>query len=570
MPLIRYRGAARERAGREDRAVIDRHGGQILVDQLKIQGVERVFCVPGESYLAALDGLYQSGIDVVVARQEGGATMMAEAHGKLTGSPGIAFVTRGPGATNASSGVHVALQDSTPMILFIGQVGRDQRDREAFQEVDYRQMYGPLAKWVAEIDLTERIPEYVSRAFHVATSGRPGPVVLALPEDILSAHTQVQDARPAVPVRAKATAEDAQAIAERLSLAARPFVIVGGGGWTAGASADLARFAKDFDLPVGVSLRCQDYLDNTHPNYVGDVAIGVNPKLAQRVREADLLLVIGARLGEMTTSGYTLLSIPNPEQTLIHAYPGPDELGRVYRPELAINAASPSLLRRLVELEPPARRPWSERTRAARAEYEAWQQPQSTPGAVKLEEVVASLRDTLPADAILTNGAGNYSAWLHRYHRYRGYRTQLAPTSGSMGYGLPAAIAAKLAHPDRAVVCFAGDGCFQMTCQEFGTAVQYGADVIVIVCNNGIYGTIRMHQERHYPGRVSGTELVNPDFAAWARAYGAHGERVERTEDFADAFARAAKAGKPAIIELVLDPEALSPRLTLSDLVAAG
>ena len=550
--------------------MIDRHGGQILVDQLKIQGVERVFCVPGESYLAALDGLYQSGIDVVVARQEGGATMMAEAHGKLTGRPGIAFVTRGPGATNASSGVHVALQDSTPMILFIGQVGRDQRDREAFQEVDYRQMYGPLAKWVAEIDLTERIPEYVSRAFHVATSGRPGPVVLALPEDMLSAHAQVQDARPAVPVRAKATAEDAQAIAERLSLAARPFVIVGGGGWTAGASADLARFAKDFDLPVGASLRCQDYLDNTHPNYVGDVAIGVNPKLAQRVREADLLLVIGARLGEMTTSGYTLLSIPNPEQTLIHAYPGPDELGRVYRPELAINAASPSLLRRLVELEPPARLPWSERTRAARAEYEAWQQPQSTPGAVKLEEVVASLRDALPADAILTNGAGNYSAWLHRYHRYRGYRTQLAPTSGSMGYGLPAAIAAKLAHPDRAVVCFAGDGCFQMTCQEFGTAVQYGADVIVIVCNNGIYGTIRMHQERHYPGRVSGTELVNPDFAAWARAYGAHGERVDRKEDFADAFARAAKAGKPAIIELVLDPEALSPRLTLSDFAPAG
>ena len=543
-----------------------RHGGKILADQLKIQGVERVFCIPGESYLAALDGLYDSGIETVVCRQEGGAAMMAEAHGKLTGTPGIAFVTRGPGATNAASGVHIAFQDSTPMILFVGQVARHQRDREAFQEVDYRQMYGPLAKWVAEIDQTERIPEYVSRAFHTALSGRPGPVVLALPEDMLSTEAEAEDVLPAAVVRAEATAAQAEAIAALLKSAEKPLVIAGGGGWTADASADLAAFAGAFDLPVGVSFRCQDYLDNDHPNYVGDIGIGINPRLGARVKEADLLLVLGARLGEITTSGYDLISIPNPKQTLIHAHPGADELGRVYRPHLAVNAAQPALLSRLAALEAPGSPKHGAWTRAARADYEAWNEPEETPGAVKLEQVVRHLRDILPPEAIVTNGAGNYTAWVHRYYRYRGYRSQLAPTSGSMGYGLPAAVAAKLAALDRPVVCFAGDGCFQMTCQEFATAVQHGANIVVVVCNNGIYGTIRMHQERHYPGRVSGTDLVNPDFAGFARVYGGHGETVERSEDFPAAFERATEAGVPAVIELRLDPEALTPRLRLSKL----
>ncbi|QPC41712.1 thiamine pyrophosphate-binding protein [Kaustia mangrovi] len=542
-----------------------RHGGQILVDQLKIQGVERVFCIPGESYLAALDGLYRSGIETIVCRQEGGAAMMAEADGKLTGRPGIAFVTRGPGATNASSGVHVAFQDSTPMILFVGQVARSQRDREAFQEVDYRQMYGPLAKWVAEIDDIARLPEYVSHAFHVATSGRPGPVVLALPEDMLSASAAVEDARPATPVDNGAPGDAAQRIAELLERASRPFVIVGGGLWSADTAHDMARFAEGYDLPVGASFRCQDYLDNRHPNYVGDVGIGINPALAERVREADLLLVLGARLGEMTTSGYSLVGIPNPTQTLVHVHPDANELGRVYRPDLAIACAPPSLIAQLAALPGLTDPVWSDMTRQARADYEAWQEPQETPGDVKLEEVVKHLSTVLPDDAIVTNGAGNYSAWLHRYFRYKLWRTQLAPTSGSMGYGLPASVAAKLRHPDRTVVCLAGDGCLQMTLQEIGTAAQYGANIVVVVANNSMYGTIRMHQERHYPGRVSGTDMVNPDFAALMRSYGGYGATVERTEDFADAFEAAANAGRPALIELKIDRRALSPKLQLHE-----
>jgi len=540
-----------------------RHGGRILVDQLKIQGVERVYCIPGESYLAALDGLYESGIDTIICRQEGGAAMMAEAHGKLTGRPGIAFVTRGPGATNASAGVHVAFQDSTPMILFVGQVARHQRDREAFQEVDYRQMFGSLAKWVAEIDTTERIPEYVSHAFHVATSGRPGPVVLALPEDMLSAEALAADVPAAVLPRMETSPEAIDDILAALSKASRPLVIVGGGGWSAEAAADLARFVEAHDLPVGASFRCQDYLDNRHPSYVGDIGIGINPKLAERVRAADLLLVLGARLGEMTTSGYSLVGIPTPAQELIHVYPDPDELGRVYRPALAVSASPAGLLRKLADIRPaspPARSEWC---KSARADYEAWQMPVETPGQLKMEYIVRHLSDTLPEDAILTNGAGNYSAWLHRYFAYKKWRTQLAPTCGSMGYGLPAAVAAKLAHPERDVICFAGDGCFQMTMQEFGTACQYGASIIVLVSNNGMYGTIRMHQERHYPGRVSGTDMVNPDFAALAKSYGAYGETVLRSEDFPTAFSRAREAGTPAILDLMVDPKALSPRLVL-------
>jgi acetolactate synthase-1/2/3 large subunit len=541
-----------------------RHGGKILVDQLKIQGINRVFCVPGESYLAALDGLYDSSIETVICRQEGGAAIMAEAHGKLTGKPGIAFVTRGPGATNASAGVHIAFQDSTPMILFIGQVARDQRDREAFQEVDYRQMFGPLAKWVGEVDQTERLPEYISHAFHVATSGRPGPVIISLPEDMLSASVVVEDAREATPVESAPSPVLAAQIADHLKSSERPMVIVGGGGWSQEAALNLETFAEKFDLPVGASFRCQDYLDNRHPNYIGDIGIGINPKLADRVRDADLLLVLGARLGEMTTSGYKLVNIPNPTQKLIHVYPDSSELGRVYRPDIAICEKPASLVSELAKLDGPKNPVWKEATNSARQDYESWQKPEETPGDVKLEQIIKWLSEELPEDAILTNGAGNYSAWLHRYFQYKVWRTQLAPTSGSMGYGLPAAIAAKIQSPEKTVVCLAGDGCIQMHIQEFATAVQYGANIIIVVSNNSMYGTIRMHQERHYPGRVSGTDLVNPNFADLARAYGGHGDTVTSTEQFAGAFSRADKSGKPSIIELKIDQEALSPRLRLT------
>ena len=541
-----------------------RHGGQILVDQLKIQGVEQVYCIPGESYLAALDGLYESGIKTVVCRQEGGAAMMAEAQGKLTGKPGIAMVTRGPGATNASAGVHIAFQDSTPMILFIGQVATYQRDREAFQEVDYRQMFGPLAKWVTEIDQTERIPEYLSHAFHVACSGRPGPVVVSLPEDVLSASVEIEDAKVANAVENSATAALIGQITDQLNAAQRPMVIVGGGGWTAEARHNLSIFAENFSLPVGVSFRCQDYLDNRHPNYVGDIGIGINPNLAARVRDADLLFVIGARLGEITTSGYQLIDIPNPKQKLIHVYPDSSELGRVYRPDLAVCANSAALVAELAKIQGPSKPNWHEYTRSARADYEIWQKPEETPGEVKLEQVIQWLNQNLPVDAIVTNGAGNYTAWLHRYFRYKSWRTQLSPTSGSMGYGLPAAIAAKISYPEKTVVCLAGDGCLQMSIQEFATAIQHNANIIVIVANNRMYGTIRMHQEQNFPGRVSGTDLVNPDFAALARAYGGYGETVTTTEQFHEAFSRAEQSKKPAILELIIDQQALSPRLRLT------
>ncbi|WP_118138234.1 thiamine pyrophosphate-binding protein [Oceanicella sp. SM1341] len=537
------------------------HGGRLLVECLAAQGVERVFCIPGESFLAALDGLHDSGIRTVVARQEGGAAMMAEATGKLTGKPGVAFVTRGPGATNASSGVHVAFQDSTPMVLFVGQVASDQRDREAFQEVDYRAMFGPLAKWVAEIDRADRIPEYVSHAFHVAQNGRPGPVVLALPEDMLSGPAEGSALPPATLTSGRAAEADVAAVVDRLATAERPLVIVGGGGWSGAAAQALGRFADTMGLPVGASFRCQDYLDNRHPNYVGDIGIGINPALAQRVREADVVLALGARLGEMTTSGYTLLEPPLPRQALLHVHSDPDEIGRVYFPELAVTARPGPFTEQLAAAARP--REGGAWLTDARAAYEAWQQPFETPGALKMEQVIAHLNDVLPDDAVLTNGAGNYSAWLHRYYRYRGWRSQLAPTSGSMGYGLPAAIAAKLQQPEREAICLAGDGCFQMVSQEFGTACEYGANVVVLLCDNGMYGTIRMHQQRNYPGRPSGTAMRNPDFAALARAYGGFGATVTRDADFPAAFAEARAAGVPAILHLKTDPKALGPRLLL-------
>lgn len=545
-----------------------RHGGQILVDALKANGVERVFSVPGESFLAALDGLYASGIQNVVCRHEGGAAMMAEAHGKLTGRPGIAFVTRGPGATNASAGVHVARQDSTPMILFVGQISRADRDREAFQEVDYRAMFGPLAKWAAQIDRTERIAEYLARAFHLATSGRPGPVVLALPEDMLSDRAEIADLSPPPALLSGVAPASVAALAKALAGAARPLVVPGGSLWSQDAADDLARFAQNWGLPVAVPFRRQGHMDNAHPNYVGDLGIGMNPALGQALQQADCLLSLGSRLGDTLTRGYELMDPVRPHARVIHVHPSADELGHLWRADPGLVADPRQVLRALADL--PAPRRWDDWTAGLRAAYQDWQRPQPTPGALRMEEVVRWLSDNLPEDAIITNGAGNYAAFIHRYYRFRRFGTQLAPTSGSMGYGLPAAIAAKLQHPDRAVVCIAGDGCLQMTVNELSTAAQHGAAVIVLVANNGRYGTIRMHQERSYPGRVSGTDLANPDFVALARAYGGHGEAVSRQEDFAPAFARAQAAGTLAVLELKLDPEALSTGATLSQTRAAG
>jgi acetolactate synthase I/II/III large subunit len=548
-----------------------RTGGQVLIDQLKIHGVDTAFCVPGESYLAALDALHDAPeIKLIVCRQEGGAAYMAEAYGKMTGRPGICFVTRGPGATNASIGVHTAFQDSSPMILFIGQVARDQVEREAFQEIDFRRMYGPMTKWVAEVDDAARIPEYVSQAFHRAVNGRPGPVVLALPEDMLTDRVDVADAGRYKPVQPSPSAAQMHDLRDRLDEAKRPFMILGGGGWSPAAVADIRAFAEEANLPVGCSFRCQDLFDNGHQNYAGDVGIGINPKLAERVKNADLLIVVGARLGEMTTSGYTLLGIPVPKQKLVHVHPSAEELGRVYQAALPINAGMAEFAAMAKALGTIPARAWDNETKTARADYLEWSTPPQVEGPIQMGEIVDWLEQRLPADAILTNGAGNYATWIHRFHRYRRFRTQLAPTNGSMGYGVPAAVAAKVTAPARMVVSFNGDGCYMMNGQELATAVQYNAAVIFVVVNNGSYGTIRMHQERAYPSRVSGTDLVNPDFAALARAYGAHGELVEQTADFAPAFERAAKAGKPALIEIRLSVEIITPRQTLSQIRAAA
>jgi len=537
-----------------------RHGGRILVDALVAQGVKLAFGVPGESYLPVLDGLHdvQDKLKFVICRQEGGASYMAEAHAKLTGEPGVLMVTRGPGATNGAVGVHTAFQDSTPMVVFIGQVGNDFVEREAFQEIDYRRMYGQMAKWVAQIDRTERIPEYVSRAFHTAMAGRPGPVVLALPEDALFSEAAVADVPRHHVVRPSASPLEMQEVKKLLEKAERPFVLVGGGGWNLAATQKLQKWAEGNGLPVGAAFRCQDLIDNRSPAYAGDVGIGINPRLAQRVKDADVLLVIGPRLGEMTTSAYSLLQAPVPSQTLIHVHAGAEELGRVYRPALAINSGYPQFVEALTEI------PLKKRTHTAHEEYLAWSEPLPMPGKVQYGQIIRWLSDNLPADAILTNGAGNFASWLHRHFRHKGFRTQLAPTNGSMGYGYPAAVGAKIAAPNRTVVALCGDGDFLMNGQEIATAVQYNAPFVGIVVNNGMYGTIRMHQEREYPGRVSGTELQNPDFAAYARAFGGHGETVERTEDFAAAYERSVKSGKPAIIELRIEPDAITPSTTLS------
>lgn len=541
-----------------------RHGGQILVDHLKAEGIRRVFSVPGESFLAALDGLYESGIENVVCRHEGGAAMMAEAHAKLTSEVGIAFVTRGPGATNASSGIHIAQQDSTPMILFVGQIDTGHRDREAFQEVDYRATFGSIAKWATEVDDIRRLPEYLSRAFHLAQSGRPGPVVLALPENMLSASADVPDLPPRAIAQSAPSTQEVGAIWAALKDARKPLVVVGGPHWLPQAAQELGAFASATGLPIAVTFRRQDRLDNRHPNYAGDLGVGMNPALGQRLREADCLLVLGARLGDTATNGYTLMDPAAPGKRILHVHSDPDELGRVWRPDLAVAAQAPAMLSALLSSLPSDLPDWSDWTQGANADYRAWIEPRETPGEVKLEAIMRHLSETVEDDAIATNGAGNYAAWMHRYFRPRAYPGQLAPTSGSMGYGFPAAVAASIEHPDKTVLCFAGDGCFQMTLNELSTARQYGAKPIVILANNGRYGTIRMHQERTYPARVSGTELFNPDYAALARAYGGYGEVVTRTDDFAAAFERAEAAGTVAIIELQLDPEALAPGQDLS------
>ncbi|RFC68242.1 MULTISPECIES: thiamine pyrophosphate-binding protein [Mesorhizobium] len=544
-----------------------RTGGQLIVEALEANGVERIFCVPGESYLAVLDALYDSPIKTIVCRQEGGATMMADCEGRLTGKPGVCFVTRGPGATNASAGIHIAMQDSIPMILFIGQIATGIREREAFQEVNYKRFFGDIAKWVVEIDDAARVPELVTRAFAVATSGRPGPVVIALPEDMLTTEVEAPKALPATPVETSPGEAEMRQLADMLANAKRPFVILGGTRWSEEAKSDIEKAAEAWALPVGCSFRRQMLFDHLHPCYAGDVGIGPNPKLAAAVKEADLVLLIGGRFGEMPSSDYTLLKSPYPDQKLVHVHADANELGRVYRPTLAINATPSAFVRAFVEVLPKAPPAWEDRTEAMHKAYLDWSTPpESGPGAVHMGPIMAYLETVLPDDTIITNGAGNYATWIHRFHRFRRYGTQAAPTSGSMGYGLPAAVGAKSIYPDRTVVCFAGDGCYMMHGQEFATAVQYNLPIITIVVNNGIYGTIRMHQEREYPGRVSGTDIRNPDFAALARAYGGHGEVVEKTADFAPAFERARASGKPAIVEVRLDPEAITPTRTLTDI----
>jgi acetolactate synthase I/II/III large subunit len=540
---------------------VTRHGGKLLVDQLVVHGADTVFSVPGESFLAVLDGLYESPIRLITCRHEAGAANMADAYGRLTGRPGIAVVTRGPGATHASVGVHTAFQDSTPMILLVGQVASDQVEREAFQELDYRRMFGEMTKWVAQIDRVDRIPEYIARAFATACSGRPGPVVLALPEDMLSSETDAADGLPFHIVQPFPGAEQIGALQGMLERADRPLAILGGGGWTSRTAQDMRTFLEANEIPAGAAFRRQDSLDNDSPSYAGDVGIGINPKLATRVRESDLLLVVGARLGEMTTSGYTLLEPPTPAQPLVHVHPGAEELGRVYRPELPILSGMEHFAAAVRDLRVEPR--WRDWTAAARAEYEAWQQHRPMPGTLDLGDCIAQLRARAP-DAIVTNGAGNFSAWAHRFWRWHDHGTQAAPTSGAMGYGVPAAVAAKAISPDRTVVCFAGDGDFLMSGQELATALQHDLPILVIVVNNGMYGTIRMHQERHYPGRVVGTELRNPEFAAYARAFGAHGETVTETAQFAGALDRALASGGSALIELQIDPDAINPRTTLS------
>jgi acetolactate synthase-1/2/3 large subunit len=545
-----------------------RSGGRILIDCLRTQGVDRIFGVPGESYLAALDALHDArdAIQFVVCRHESGAAFMADAYAKLTGKPGICFVTRGPGACNASVGIHTAFQDSSPVILLVGQVARDTRERESFQEVEYKQFFAPMAKWIGQIDDAARIPEHVSHAFHLSLAGRPGPVVLVLPEDMLADEVEAPVVPAHRPVRAAPAPADLATFRRMLAEAKRPVVIVGGGGWNEAASRDLQTFAERMDLPIATSFRCQDYFDNRHDNYVGDVGIGIQPKLAKRIADADLVMALGPRLGEMTSQGYTLFTPPVTRQTLIHVHAGAEELGRVFAASLPINSSLPEFLAQVAALEPVTAPAWHDWRGEMRAEYLAGLKPRPQPGPVDMGMVIEELARQVPADAIICNGAGNYTGWVHKYWRFGTYRSQLAPTSGTMGYGFPAAVAAKLTCPDRAVICVAGDGCFLMTGQELATAALYRLPIVVLIVNNGVYGTILMHQERHYPGRPFGVELANPDFVRLAEAYGAYGELVTETVQFAPALARALASKKLALIELRVSPEAITTARTLSEI----
>ncbi|RTL62663.1 MAG: thiamine pyrophosphate-binding protein [Hyphomicrobiales bacterium] len=544
-----------------------RHGGKILIDQLERQGVTTAFTVPGESFLAALDGLYESNqVKTIICRQDGGCSMMAEAWGKATGEPGVCFVTRGPGVANAMAGLHVADQDSTPMVLFMGMPASDVEEREAFQEVEVKQLFSSFVKWAAVIRDRKRIPEFVSRAFHVAKSGRPGPVVLGLPEDVLFDASEVVDAKPARVAYSHPGKAELAELDALLKGAKRPLVIIGGPGWSKSAQSGIEAFAKAWDMPVASAFRYQDYMDNRHPNYVGCVGIGVEPVLAEAVKSADVLVVVGARMGEATSSNYTLLDIPNPKQTFVHVHPSPDELGSVYRADLPIVANGTTFVEALATLAPPASKPWAGARAELRKVYEASLAPIALPGDVKFAEVVRTISKMLPEDGIMANGAGNFAAFVHRYFEYKGHRSGLAPTSGSMGYGLPSAIAAQLAFPTRTVVNVQGDGDFMMTSQELATVMQYGLPIITIIANNGTFGTIRMHQEREYPGRVVGTTLMNPDFAAMAKSFGIEGITITRTADFAPAFEKALAARKAVLFDVKLDPEALAVKKTLTQI----
>ncbi|HZT45316.1 MAG TPA: thiamine pyrophosphate-binding protein [Gaiellaceae bacterium] len=539
-----------------------RTAARILVDQLVVHGVDTAFCVPGESYLGVLDAIADSPIRLYTTRHEAGAANMADAYGKLTGRPGVCLVTRAPGATHASVGVHTAYQDSTPLVLLVGQVPRRHLGREAFQELDYARMFGEMAKWVTVADDAAVLPELLSNAFYTATSGRPGPVVIALPEDVQADEADVEDAAPYRAAQPSPAAADVERALELLARAERPLIVVGGGGWTEQAGRDVLAFAEASQIPIAASFRRQDYVDNGSPVYAGPLTIGMDPKLAQRVRDADVLLALGTRLGEIATQQYSLLEPPRPRQTLIHVHADADELGRVYEAELPIVSGSPQLAAALRPVAGGARRAWVEE---ARRDYLANLEHPKLPGELELAEVLAYLRERLPDDAVLTNGAGNYTVWCHRFYEFRRYGTQLAPCAGAMGYGIPAAVAAKLLHPDRVVVCVSGDGDFLMSGHELATAMQYGAAIVVLVVDNGMLGTIRMHQERQF-GRGVATDLVNPDFVALGRAYGCHAALVERNEDFPAAFEDALAAGRPALLELRVDPEAITPRATLSQL----
>ncbi len=542
-----------------------RSAARALVDQLVANGVDHVFTVPGESFLPVLDALADSGITVTVCRQEGGVAMMADAYGKATGRPGICFVTRGPGATNASAGIHIAQQDSSPMIMFVGQIERGQRDREAFQEMDYRAAFGPISKWATEIDVAERLPEYVSRAFHAATSGRPGPIVVALPKDMLKETITTPLAQPWRAVEAAPGQDDLDQLAALLSEARRPLLLLGGSRWSEEAYRDIRSFVERFDLPVATSYRRLPLFDPLHPAYVGDLGLAANPKLVARAKAADLLIVLGGRLGEIASQSYDVLDIPNPRTRLVHIHPGPEEIGRVYVPYLGINAAPNRMAKALAGFAAPAHRPWQDETRAGHAEYLAWSETETPqPGEVNLGTVMLHLRQALPEDAVICNGAGNYASWIHRFYRFRRLATHIAPTSGSMGYGVPAAVAIKRLYPQRTVISLNGDGDFLMNGQEFATAVQYDLPIICIICDNASYGTIRMHQERDFPGRVSATDLRNPDFAVYARAFGGFGATVERSEDFPAALQAARDSGQPSIIHLKISTDAILPGISLT------